>query len=274
MNSSSKTPPRFVPTLTEVVPASIDSEAAALDAMEADLSAEPPSELAVPQNAPAPGLQPVLHSPRLADAVAGVRGISAIPRNLPPLPDSLPPQQSLSGGGVMPAHAELSESVNADTIAPQVNVGDLDSVSGGQAQEAAAEHAPARTLAGDSQREPLSSEVFSEAEGPAALSLAEPALENSVAAGANAPLAPDADWNGPHAQQLREQLAQRLMHRVDQMLEERLREAISAVVEDQARSMALQLRKEVETLVRASLQQAVAQELASQLQWPPGPASS
>lgn len=64
------------------------------------------------------------------------------------------------------------------------------------------------------------------------------------------------------------------MHRVDQMLEERLREAISAVVEDQARSMALQLRKEVETLVRASLQQAVAQELASQLQWPPGPASS
>lgn len=273
MNSSSKTPPRFVPTLTEVVPASIDPEAAALDAMEADLSAEPPSELAVPQNASAPGLQPVLHSPRLADAVAGVRGISAIPRNLPPLPDSLPPQQSLSGSGVMPAHAELSESVNADTIA-QVNVGDLDSVSGGQAQEAAAEHAPARTLAGDSEREPLSSEVFSEAEGPAALSLAEPALENSVAAGANAPLAPDADWNDPHAQQLREQLAQRLMHRVDQMLEERLREAISAVVEDQARSMALQLRKEVETLVRASLQQAVAQELASQPQWPPGPASS
>ena len=57
-----------------------------------------------------------------------------------------------------------------------------------------------------------------------------------------------------------EHLVQRLMQRVDRLLEQRLREAIAVVLEEQTRSMALQLRQEVESVVRQSVRDAVEQE--------------
>lgn len=202
MNSSSKTPPRFVPTLTEVVPASVEPDMAALGA--ADAERQEPSSL--PSD-----VAPVLHSPWLADGVPVARGQAAIPRNLPPLPDSLPPQQFHSG----PQHADVP---------------DADGLEGGEA--AAVEMAePATAAAGPAAK--VSFEKEGVADLPASNQLPEEAEEH---------------------------LVQRLMQRVDRLLEQRLREAIAAVLEEQTRSMALQLRQEVESVVRQSVRDAVEQE--------------
>lgn len=206
MNSSSKTPPRFVPTLTEVVPASVEPDMAALGA--ADAERQEPSSL--PSDA-----APVLHSPWLADGVPVGRGQAAIPRNLPPLPDSLPPQQFHSG----PQHADVPDAdfVPAgleDEEAAAVEIAESATASAGPAVKASFEEEGAADL-------PASNQLSAEAE---------------------------------------EHLVQRLMQRVDRLLEPRLRDAIAAVLEGQTRSMALQLRQEVESVVRQSVRDAVEQE--------------
>lgn len=94
MNSSSRTPPRFVPTLTEVVPASVEpgvlGEADALPS---------PSDASDPVPGLAEPVRPSLLHPSLQEGgLMTARGVSGIPRNLPPLPEALPPQPSLSGG--------------------------------------------------------------------------------------------------------------------------------------------------------------------------------
>ncbi len=54
----------------------------------------------------------------------------------------------------------------------------------------------------------------------------------------------------------------RVMQRVDVMLEQRLAEAISRVIQEQTRSIVPRLREEVESVVRQSVYEAVADELA------------
>lgn len=55
----------------------------------------------------------------------------------------------------------------------------------------------------------------------------------------------------------------RVMQRVDVMLEQRLKEAIATVIQEQTRSIVPRLREEVESVVRQSVYEAVADELAS-----------
>lgn len=62
--------------------------------------------------------------------------------------------------------------------------------------------------------------------------------------------------------QAEELLVQRLLERVDQVLDERLRETIAQVVQAQTRSLTLRLQEELESVVRQTVQEAVAQERA------------
>ncbi|MDY0106776.1 MAG: hypothetical protein RBS27_08905 [Giesbergeria sp.] len=58
-------------------------------------------------------------------------------------------------------------------------------------------------------------------------------------------------------------MVHRVMQRVDVMLEKRLRDAIATVVQEQTRSVLPRLREEIESVVRHSVYEAVADELAS-----------
>ncbi|QNP48828.1 hypothetical protein [Diaphorobacter aerolatus] len=60
-----------------------------------------------------------------------------------------------------------------------------------------------------------------------------------------------------------EYVVHRVMQRVDVMLEQRLRDAIAQVIQEQTRSIVPRLREEVESVVRQSVYEAVADELAS-----------
>jgi hypothetical protein len=62
---------------------------------------------------------------------------------------------------------------------------------------------------------------------------------------------------------LEEHLVHRVMQRVDLVLDMRLRDAIATVVQEQTRSMLPRLREEVESVVRQSVYEAVADELAA-----------
>ena len=59
-----------------------------------------------------------------------------------------------------------------------------------------------------------------------------------------------------------EQLVRRVMQRVDLSLERRLREAIATTVLEQTRTLGPLLREEIELVVRESVAQALADELA------------
>jgi hypothetical protein len=63
-----------------------------------------------------------------------------------------------------------------------------------------------------------------------------------------------------------DQIIQRVMQRVDLTLERRLREAIAATVIEQTRSIAPTLREEIEAVVRETVSEAFAEELARRLQ--------
>ena len=63
--------------------------------------------------------------------------------------------------------------------------------------------------------------------------------------------------------ELEEAIVHRVMQRVDVSLDHHLREAIAQVVQEQTRSLVPRLREEVETVVRQSVYEAVADELAS-----------
>lgn len=61
---------------------------------------------------------------------------------------------------------------------------------------------------------------------------------------------------------LEEQIIHRVMQRVDLSLERRLREAVATLVLEQTRSLGPLLREEIEFVVRQSVSEAVAEELA------------
>jgi len=63
-----------------------------------------------------------------------------------------------------------------------------------------------------------------------------------------------------------DQIVQRVMQRVDLALERRLREAIAATVLEQTRSIAPMLREQIESVVRETVSQAFADELAGSRQ--------
>ena len=258
MNSSSKVPPRFVPTLTEVV----QPEAAALeDAADSAQSASPEqSHGAVQQvlgprtlgDSVVPLARPSFHTSWLADGLYGRGRPAGIPHQLPPLPESLPPQQSFAqsmAGQVEPetelVTAELVEAFPLADQAEQPSVTDA-----GQPQDE--ELQPGSEVLDEEAAEPL---VQAQDVGQA--------VEPAPVFGAVG-LQQALDEHG--AVVAEEYLVHRLMQRVDLVLEHKLKEAIAQVVEAQTRSMVLRLREEVETVVRQSVYEAVEAELAQQAQ--------
>lgn len=69
--------------------------------------------------------------------------------------------------------------------------------------------------------------------------------------------------------ELEEQIVHRVMQRVDVSLDLRLREAIAAVVQEQTRGVVPRLREEIESIVRQSVYEAVADELTADATRPP-----
>ena len=120
MNSSSKVPPRFVPTLTEVV----QPEAAALeDAADSAQSASPEQSQGAAQqvlgprtlgDSVVPLARPSFHTSWLADGLYGRGRPAGIPHQLPPLPESLPPQQSFAQSMA----GEVVEAISARQVEP------------------------------------------------------------------------------------------------------------------------------------------------------------
>ena len=63
---------------------------------------------------------------------------------------------------------------------------------------------------------------------------------------------------------LEDQVVHRVMQRIDLVLERRLREAVGQVILAHTQALGPRLREEIELVVRESVSQAVAQELAPQ----------
>ena len=234
MNSSSKVPPRFVPTLTEVVQPESDTSQEVSG--ELHTNAEVPEEVDASEPLAPVALEEVatgsFHSPWLADGLYARRKPAAIPHELPPLPDSLPPQQPF-------AHVDAAK----DSVdEPQADEVELPEVGAEKAKDTAPE-----TL---EPVEPIVEAASVEADHEQAAELVEE--EERLA------------WNAEAPQVTEEYLVHRLMQRVDLVLDQRLKEAISIVVQEQTRSIVLRLREEVESVVRQAVYEAVEEELAQQ----------
>ena len=293
MNSSSKVPPLFVPTLTDVVSPAVDvktvsdlSEASTesgeggvssqdwaldeslarvarvLSQSEEQESAAP----AVPRAPAAPISRASFHSPWLADGLYVRSKPATIPHQLPPLPESLPPQQPFAESGEM--HEVGEQVVTLTEVKEQVDAN-------GMAQAA---ELPEPELSDTFDAEALSllSEVYLESTELVA-SATEPVaqgLNEDEVASANASSL-DQALSGQQVQitqstqttQLTEEhLVQRLMQRIDLLLEKRLAVAVEQVVEAQTRSLVQRLREELESVLRHSVCEAVEAELALQAQ--------
>lgn len=245
MNSSSKTPPRFIPTLTEEV-----APAAALEAKD-DTTApvgehsESSSELEQslsrvarvlsqpePHESAAPKARASFHSPWLADGLY-VRGKPAsIPHELPPLPEALPPQQPFAQSAEAEPASDQAAALSEHQDLPALEVdesGVIDAVETADPPESS-----------------QSSQLIQLLQLPASL---ESEMPSASAAGIS-----------------EEQLVHRLMQRIDTVLEQRLKAVIEQVVEVQTRSLVLHLRQELESLVRNSVHEAFENEIELQPQ--------
>lgn len=263
MNSSSKVPPRFVPTLTEVVQHEPGSPE---EAAHSGHAAEPQEALGYAaqvldsqtgQESTAPVARASFHTPWLADGLYVRNRPATIPHQLPPLPESLPPQQPFAEG----IAAEASGAVSAEQTGHEMTTAEfvqaLPSVDR-MAQPSTPD--PAEPV--DAEALPWHEELHEDASAPVAqLVDVDPAIESPPAL-EEADLPQALDVHGAVAAE--EYLVHRLMQRVDLVLEHKLKEAIAQVVEAQTRSMVLRLREEVETVVRQSVYEAVEAELALQ----------
>ncbi len=251
----SKTPPRFVPTLTDVV---------AVDAVQAPVQAVEP---------PAPLAHPVSELPLTDEAtpwasegmLAPRRGVVALPASLPPLPQDLEPQRPMVTEQAAPeeiptpamqpvlsdyqppsAPSVEMQLAQESRLAEMADVTDAADVAGAADVAAAGDVAPAGEAVPADLVVPVVQAVVAEA--GAAPTPAAPTMESI--------------WDS-HAQQVTEEyLVHRLMQRVDLVLDQRLRDAIATVVQQQTRSIVVRLREEVESVVRQAVYEAVADELA------------
>lgn len=277
MNSSSKVPPRFVPTLTDVVSPAVDAKtvsdlseastesgeggvtnhdstldeslgrvALLLSQSEEQESAESVATV-VPSAPAAPISRASFHSPWLADGLYVRSKPATIPHQLPPLPESLPPQQP------------FAESVVMDAVSEQVATL---TETHGQVEVDASGMAEVGEMPESELPVTFDAEALSQLSGVGEVAADEVSSLNQA-------------WDGPQSQtvlsgqatQLTEEyLVHRLMQRIDLVLEKRLTEAVEQVVEAQIRTLAQRLREELESVVRHSVYEAVEAELALQAQ--------
>ena len=272
MNQSPKVPPRFVPTLTEVVPIEpVDEPAEAakpsvgLDqalaqversfGQQTEVEHAEPAEPAITPSAAAtasvvtaavvtaPAVAAPLvsfHSPWLADGLYARGKPASIPHELPPLPASLPPQQPF---------ADASAQLDAPKGLHVEQEAELQEIAATQ-ESLPVEHA---------QQSELAAELAPVAEAVSAIDAAKAGDAKSAA------LVDDsAHLSGQQGQAAaqplpidEEQLTRQLMAHVDQLLEQRIKEAVEAAVQEQTQLMVSRLREGVEAAVRASVHQAV-----------------
>ena len=76
-------------------------------------------------------------------------------------------------------------------------------------------------------------------------------------------VAPATPYGSITAEALEDQIIHRVMQRIDLSLERRLREAVAAMVLHQTQTLVPRLREEIEFVVRQSVSDAVADELAT-----------
>ena len=192
-----RTPPRFVPTLTEVVQVPGATPTPGAPAAPARTTVVAPSQL------------PPLTRPGTPAAAPAVQ----VPKARPPLPSAQPPAVMAQRPAITPT------APTAATLPPPAAGAGL------AARRAAPSFSP-----------PLPSV------GPA-------------------PAAPAT--HRPLPEGMEEYMVHRVMQRVDGILEQRLRDAIATVVQEQTRSVLPRLREEIESVVRHTVYEAVADELTS-----------
>lgn len=241
--SSAKVPPRFVPTLTDVVPG--HAAPGAEPGTPVDALMDLPAPVPAPQ-ASVVEAQPDAMPWAREGMLAPRRGVVSLPASLPPLPPGLAPQPSL---------------LDELTQMPET-----------QAETQPGRQEPAAALADEVDAAAQVAHMSDPAAAPSFESMAERAA-GPVAPAADALPAPatpsvgdamDGFWEA-HAQKITEEyLVHRLMQRVDLVLDQRLREAIASVVQEQTRSIVVRLREEVESVVRQAVYESVADELAQQ----------
>ena len=181
-----RTPPRFVPTLTEVVQVPGATPPPGALAVSARTTVVAPSQLPrIPPTTPpvTPPVTPPATSPVNRPGTPAEAPATPVPRARPPLPSAQPPAVMV--------------------------------------------------------------------QRPAATSMAPPAM------------APSQPARRPLPEGMEEYMVHRVMQRVDVILERRLRDAIATVVQEQTRSVLPRLREEIESVVRHTVYEAVADELAS-----------
>ena len=267
MNQSPKVPPRFVPTLTEVVPIEPVDEPAeaakpsagldqALAQVERSLGqqtevehaepAEPAVTPSVAATAPVVAVPAVtaplvsFHSPWLADGLYARGKPASIPHELPPLPASLPPQQPF---------ADASAQLDAPKGLHVEQEAELQEIAATQ-ESLPVEHA---------QQSELAAELEPVAEAVSAIDAAKDGDAKSAAL-VDDSAHPSGQRGQAAAQPLpidEEQLTRQLMAHVDQLLEQRIKEAVEAAVQEQTQLLVSRLREGVEAAVRASVHQAV-----------------
>jgi hypothetical protein len=249
MNSSSNVPPRFVPTLTEVVQADAqgaegepaDSQDLAPVAVEPEPHADAELHMAAPLAS--------FHTPWLADGLYVRRKPATIPRDLPPLPESLPPQQPFAdSSGAMENLEEVGHEAVLESAPEPEPVEQVQPVAAQEPESVEEQRLPVQALSVESGGDLTAAHEV--------VAAAQPSAESSEEPG----------WSAQASQLTEEYLVQRLMQRVDLVLEQRLQEAIALAVQEQTRSMVLRLREEVESVVRQSVYEAVEAELAQQAQ--------
>lgn len=251
----SKTPPRFVPTLTDVV---------AVDAVQAPVQAVEP---------PAPLAHPVSELPLTDEAtpwasegmLAPRRGVVTLPASLPPLPQDLEPQRPMVAEQAAPEEipTPAMQPVLSDYQPPSAPSVEMQLAQESRLAEMAdVTDEPDVASAGDVA--PVGEVVPADLVVPVVQAVVAEAAAAPTPASPAMPTAPTMEsiWDS-HAQQVTEEyLVHRLMQRVDLVLDQRLRDAIATVVQQQTRSIVVRLREEVESVVRQAVYEAVADELA------------
>ncbi|KZK27807.1 MULTISPECIES: hypothetical protein [Delftia] len=260
----SKTPPRFVPTLTDVV---------AVDAVQVPVQAvEPPAPLAhlvseLPLTDEAtPWASEGMLAPR--------RGVVTLPASLPPLPQDLEPQRPMVTEQAAPEEipTPAMQPVLSDYQPPSAPSVEMQLAQEGRLAEMAdaadaaeaAGAAGAADVASAGDVAPAGEVVPADLVVPVVQAVVAEAAAGPTPASPAMPAAPTMEsiWDS-HAQQVTEEyLVHRLMQRVDLVLDQRLRDAIATVVQQQTRSIVVRLREEVESVVRQAVYEAVADELA------------
>ena len=242
MSEGSETPPKFVPTLTEVV--AMPSLGAAATGAQAFVAAD------LAQSAEAAELGSALENVDRNGAGAAPsdrrwlarRGVQGIPANLPPLPDSLPPQAFASERAATEiAHSHSASASVFATGAPELTT--LIAAAGDSSASTSSTEAlnmePVLAVVDEDSFPAIDSGFMS---APATLKV----VETSAA-----------------SYETQEAIVQRSLYRVEQMIEMRLQETVAALVEEHAQALSMQLRQQVEAIVRKSVQDVLKSTMAT-----------